>query len=84
MCSGCCRAKSDEQKILRVALKKLKYELDPVKAIQLEEKSDIVHEILFETDFFNEMENQKAEKEEKVNTFIQVLQKRKTFVKKNS
>ena len=78
MCSGCFRAKSDEQKILRVALKKLKYELDPVKAIQLEEKSDIVQEILFETNFFDEMENQKADKqEEKVNNFI----KQKTFVK---
>ena len=81
MCSGCCRAKSDEQKILRVALKKLKYELDPIKAIQLEEKSDIVQEILFETDWFDHKEHQKAEKEEKVNICLQVLSKKKPFVK---
>ena len=33
MCSGCCKARSENQKLLTLALKKLQYETDPARAI---------------------------------------------------
>jgi hypothetical protein len=44
----------------------------------MEEKSDIVQDVLFESNFFDEMEAQKIEKEEKANTFLRVFSNKKS------
>ena len=56
MMSPYCCARSENSKLLRIALKKIKYELDPLRAIELEEKTDSVHFLLFEASEFIEQE----------------------------